>query len=186
MWQIQGKTFKQIVGYRYSYIRQNNEIKKILTQYKKGKISEEEYNSKIKKINIKSTMKCENIPDKDLKFISLFDTNTMSSNVNYDVVAFDTYDYIDKIIGFKLKDIFFTLFQKLYYIIKDDRARKMSLLIKYGTIDEKEIMLLRYGFDFETIDWLKDRIEKIDEDEIVFNDLDNFSEEEKKEIDYYL
>ena len=33
-------------------------------------------------------------------------------------------------------------------------------------------MLLRYGFDFETIEWLKDKVENVDENSIDFKNID--------------
>ena len=185
LWQIQGKKFKQIVGYRYSYIRQNNEIKKLLTKYRNN-TSRKGFKKELEKIKVKSTMKYSEIPNKDLVFLPLFDYDLLAYDVSYDIVAFDTYDYIDRMIGFKLKDIYYALFNELYLKEKDERAKKMSLYIKYGTIDEKEIFLLRYGFDFDTIGWLKDKVKKIDEDEIIFNDLSDFTEEQLEEIRNYI
>ena len=185
LWQIQGKKFKHIVGYRYSYIRQNNEIKKILTKYR-GKTNKIGFKKEVNEIKVKSTMRYCEIPNKDLKFVPLFESNMFAYDVNYDMVAFDTYDYIDRMIGFKLKDIYYALFNELYLRNEDERARKMALYIKYGTIDEKEIFLLRYGFDFDTIDWLKDKVSKIDENEIVFCDISSFSDEQKEEIKNYI
>ena len=131
-------------------------------------------------------MKCSDIPDKSLNFIPLFNYDMEAYKVNYDIVAFDTYDYIDKIIGFKLRDIYYAIFNEFFIKYGDERARKMSQYIKYGSSNDKEIMLLRYGFDFETIEWLKDKVESIDENSIVFKNIDQFTEEQLLEIDNYL
>ena len=57
--------------------------------------------------------------------------------------------------------------------------------LKYGTNNSKEIMLLRYGFDFEDLDWLMSCVDSIDETEIVFNnELVNELEHYQKEIIY--
>lgn len=186
LWQIHGKTFKQIVGYRYSYIRQNNAIKRLLSKYKNKKYDEKNFEIEVDEIKVIPTMKCSDIPDKNLRFIPLFAYDMPAYKVSYDLVAFDTYDYIDKIINFKLKDIYYAVFNELFIKNSDIRAKKMSLYIKYGSADEKEIMLLRYGFDFETIEWLKDKVDKIDENQILFTDLEKFTEEELLEIDNYL
>lgn len=186
LWQIQGKTFKQIVGYRYSQIRKNSIVRKLVNKYKENKENYEDFEDELEKIKVQPTMEYKEIPNKNLNFIPLFDFDLPAYKVSYDVVAFDTYDYIDRIIGFKLKDIYYALFNELYIKTNDDRAYNMALYIKYGTNNKKEIMLLRYGFDFETIEWLRDRIEKIDEDEILFKNLDIFTEEEKKEIENYI
>lgn len=185
LWQIQGKTFKQIVGYRYSYIRKHNEVRKLLTKYKNVENRDESFFKELESIKAKATMKNSNIPNKDLPFIPLFNFETPAYNVSYDIVAFDTYDYIDKTIGFKLKDIYYALFYQLYLKKENINAMKMANYIKYGTIDEKEIMLLRYGFDFETIDWLKEKVESITEEEMVLKNVE-FSEEEYETIKMYL
>ena len=44
----------------------------------------------------------------------------------------------------------------------------MCNYIRYGTNDSIEIWLLRYGFAFEDIAWIKDYVESISEQEIVF------------------
>lgn len=62
----------------------------------------------------------------------------------------------------------------------------MSKYIKYGSSDDKEIMLLRYGFDFETIEWLKDKVENVDENSIDFKNIDELTEEQLLEIENYL
>lgn len=189
LWQIQGKTFKQIVGYRYSYIRENNKIKKLLKKYRnlpKNAVNKKMFEKELDAIKVKPVMKCSNIPDKSLKFVPLFDLKMEAYKVSYDIVAFDTYDYIDKIIGFKLKDIYYAIFNEFYIKNGDIRAKKMSQYIKYGSSDDKEIMLLRYGFDFETIEWLKDNVESIDENSISFKNIDNLTEEQLLEIENYL
>lgn len=40
---------------------------------------------------------------------------------------------------------------------------------KYGTNDQKEIMLLRYGFTFEDIMKISDCIDSVSEEQLVFN-----------------
>ena len=47
-------------------------------------------------------------------------------------------------------------------------------------------MLLRYGFDFETIEWLKDKVENVDENSIDFKNIDELTEEQLLEIENYL
>ena len=59
---------------------------------------------------------------------------------------------------------------KIYYEqTKIQKALALSNYVRYGTNDTQEILLLKYGFNFEDIEWLKDYITKIDENEIVFN-----------------
>ncbi len=54
---------------------------------------------------------------------------------------------------------------------QDSRALAMINYLKYGTNNSKEIMLLRYGFDFEELDWLAPCVKSIDENEIIFDDV---------------
>lgn len=172
LWQINGKTFKQVVWYRYAYISRHEERRNDDTQ---------------KNLKAKFTMKCDEIPNKNLISVPLFDTNKYANEIDYDQVVFDTYDYIDKIIGFKLKDVYYATFQKYFEKTQDERAKKMALYFKYGTIDDIEIMLIRYGFSFETIEWLKKHIKEINEDEIIFYDsIKRISKTKMREIERYL
>jgi hypothetical protein len=52
----------------------------------------------------------------------------------------------------------------------DKRATAMEKFIRYGTNDERDIWLLRYGFAFEGIEWIGECVEHIDQYGIVFND----------------
>lgn len=105
--------------------------------------------------------------------------------MSYDLVMYDTYDYIDKIWGFCLSDIFYAVFDLYYERIKDVRADKMRKLIRYATVDEKEILLLRYGFLFEDIKWIKPLVISIDENRIKFGDISNLNERQRGVIDRY-
>ena len=51
--------------------------------------------------------------------------------------------------------------------------------IKYGTNDMTEIWLLRYGFDFDDIEWIKLYIQGIDENRIVFKEESSALPQEK-------
>ena len=110
------------------------------------------------------------IPNKNLQVFSMFGKNeTKAIDVDYDRIVFDTYDYLDKIIGFKLSDIFYAAFNEYFEKTDDLRAKRMAQLVKYGTEDEKEIMMLRYGFSFEDIEWLEPYIKTINQEEIIFS-----------------
>lgn len=181
VWQINGKTFKQVVWYRYSYITQLRERKDLIRL--KGK---KEALPEINNMEARFTMECEEIPNKDLNSFNMFRDKKVNE-VSYDRVVFDTYDYIDKIIGFKLKDIYYATFQKYFERTNDIRAKNMALYLKYGTIDNMEIMLIKYGFSFETIEWLKKYIKEINEDEIVFErKIRLLSKDKIKEIEQYI
>lgn len=77
---------------------------------------------------------------------------------------------MDKIIGFQLSDIFYAAFKKYYENTQDFRADKLAKYVKYGTDNENEIWMLRYGLSFEDIEWANNCIDRINQEEIVFND----------------
>lgn len=110
------------------------------------------------------------IPNKNLQVFSMFGNNEIKAiDVDYDRIVFDTYDYLDKIIGFKLSDIFYAAFNEYYEKTSDIRAKRMAQLVKYRTENEKEIWMLRYGFSFEDIEWLEPYVEVINQEEIIFS-----------------
>ena len=62
-----------------------------------------------------------------------------------------------------------------------------SVNIKYGTNNKKEIWLLRYGFEFEDINWLLPYVVYINEDEIKFKDeIRQIDSNKFKKIEKYL
>ena len=65
---------------------------------------------------------------------------------DYDSLVYDTYDYIDKVVELSLKGPFTTAFKVYYDLTQDVRAKKMISYLKYGTIDERTILLKKYGF----------------------------------------
>lgn len=114
------------------------------------------------------TQKYAELPNNNLcSPISLFPRGLKAKDVDYDIITYDTYDYLDKLIGLYLSDIFYAAFIKYNERYPDDRAIKMANLIKYGTYNTKYIWMLRYGMSFEDIELLKDYIESIDERGIV-------------------
>lgn len=65
------------------------------------------------------------------------------------------------------------LSQSFHEKTNDIRAKVLSNYIKYGTNNETEIWLIKYGFSFDEIEELIEHIEKIDETEIIFKDSIN-------------
>ena len=124
-------------------------------------------------------MPCSDIPNKSLSLFPLFPQGTKASDVNYDLIVFDTYDYLDKILNFRLEDIFVALFYKYFEKTEDLRAEKLVKLIKYGTDSDKQIWLLRYGFDFDDVEWIEPYIQSIDSTGIEF-DKEILQESEKR------
>jgi hypothetical protein len=125
------------------------------------------------------------IPNKKITSLSITH-NTLAFAVDYDRVVFDTYDYLDKLIGFRFGDAYYAAFSLYGEKYQDKRATKMANYIRYGTNDKKEIMMLRYGFDFEDFEWLSPIIKSISEEEIVFSDVTALLEEQSRKIERYL
>ena len=161
IWKVYGKTFHLICQYRYSYTSRVAERRKL---YRQGKI--EEANT----LKARYLVGCHDLPDKNLKPYPLISSNISAKDVDYDLIVYDTYDYLDKLIGFKLSDIFYAMFHQFYEKTNDENALKLAKYFKYGTDKEREIWMLRYGLSFEEIEWAAECIDAIDETEIVFND----------------
>ena len=189
LWQIHCKTFKDICFYRYSYASRKQEREQLKEQMQSGD-EMERYLARIKLEHLPAEFVTgyAEIPNKTLKVFSMFGNGGVKAkDVDYDRIVFDTYDYLDKIIGFKLSDIFVATFTEYYKTKGDKRAERMAHLIKYGTEDEKEIWMLRYGFTFEDIEWLKPYVETIDQDEVVFKrNVIELSDEKMKVIERFL
>lgn len=168
IWQVHSKTFKHICQHRYDYVVHKKDRKK-------------NANIDTKKEHAKFLCKYADIPDKSMKAISLFHGKSISE-VEYDLIIYDTYDYLDKLIGFKLSDIYYAIFHQYYKTKGDYRALKLSNYIKYGTNTHSEIWMLKYGLTFEDIEWAKDCIENINEEEIIFNSKYNELEEDNQNI----
>lgn len=101
------------------------------------------------------------------------------------------YDRICELISDKsvniLSDIFYAIFSEYYKRTNDIRALKMAQYFKYGTDNENEIWMLRYGLSFEDIEILKPYIVSIGQEEIVFSaDIQNLSPEQIKPVKRYL
>ena len=137
----------------------------ILTQNDKNEI--------ISLTELRFTQEAFPIPNKSIKQVSLFKNFFTYKDFKYDILVFDTYDYLDKIISFSIATPICAAFQKYYENTLDIRALMMKNYIKYGTNDDKEIWLQKYGFGFEDIEWLYPHIKMINENEIIFNNSIN-------------
>lgn len=117
----------------------------------------------------------------------LFPVGTKGKDVDYDRIVYDTYDFLDKLIGFKLSDLFYAIFHQYYLAYQDNRAERLAKYIKYGTEDSTEIWMLRYGFSFEEIEWLKPCVESIDQTEIRFNgEIESLDDFQRSSVAQYL
>lgn len=178
IWKVHGKTFSKICQVRYAYVSKVTERR---TLSKKG------FQQDADNLSARYIAGYNDIPNKELRAYSLFPEGTKGKDVDYDRIVYDTYDFLDKLIGFKLSDLFYAIFHQYFITHKDDRAERLAKLIKYGTEDSTEIWLLRYGFSFEEIEWLKPCVDSIDQEEIRFNkNIENLSIAEKSSISKFI
>ena len=172
LWRVYGKTFKNVCWHRYSYASKTKEREQ---RERQGKDTD--------RIFANYLVGFHDIPNKELRRYPLFDAQTtLARDVDYDSIVYDTYDYLDKLIGFKLSDVYYAALEKYYSSVQDERALKLAKYIKYGTDKERHIWMLRYGMSFEDIDILERHIEKIDEEQIVFKPSINSIPEEDRAV----
>lgn len=156
LWKVTGRTFGNICQIRYARVAQVNERRK--------------HPERVNQIAAKYMVGYNDIPNKNLPNYPKIPNTILAKNVDYDTIVFDTYDFLDKLIGFKLSDLYYAIFSEYYISTNDQRAQKLANYMKFGTADSKEIWMLRYGFNFEDIEWLKQYVRDINEEEILFND----------------
>ena len=183
LWQIQGKSFSEIVSLRYSYLSERDFRRSLLKDLKTKKISKEIYHTSLKNKQIRFSCIAESLPNKNFSIpIPLFGYKNVTE-IDFDILIYDTYDYIDKVLSLSLKDPLSAAFELYYNRTSNPKALALANYIKYGTNDGMEIWLLRYGFSFEEIEWLKPYIEAIDENEIKFKESVSEIFEDKKKLE---
>lgn len=183
MAQIGGRNLRSIIEGRFSYIAQ-------VAQRRNLELIRETnprfYSRRLSMMRPRFTMPAEEIPNKELSLYGLFAQGTRVDRVGYDRVMYDTYDYIDKVWGFYLADIFYAAFDMYYTQTDDSRAQVMCKYIRYATINDVEIWLLRYGFSFEEIEWIKPLVLSIDETKIELGDLSGLDDDQMSTISRYI
>lgn len=182
LWQIQGKSFSEILSLRHAFLSEKDNRRNILGRLKRNEIFPEEAQAELDSIIIRYSPMAESLPNKSLRHHSIFPENTPASHLEYDILVYDTYDYIDKVISLSLRDPLSAAFDLYYNKHKDDRAIALSNYIRYGTNNVVEIWLVRYGFSFDDIEWIKEVVDGIDENEIVFNQGIEVLSEDKFDI----
>lgn len=186
LWHIQGKSFSEIVSLRYAFLSEKDKVNEILNKVKKEKITLREGQKLIQEVKVRFTPIPTPLPNIKLRMNSLFGKIPVEY-IDFDTVVYDTYDYLDKVISFSLTDPICAVFEVYAIETGDERARVMKNYIRYGTNDEKEIWLLKYGFSFEEIEWLKDYVSHIDESKISFgSNIEKLNESEIKVIERYI
>ncbi|RGU56063.1 DEAD/DEAH box helicase [Paraprevotella clara] len=157
VWRVEAKTFKNMCQLRYQYVSRAKER----ALYKRRNVEN--------RLEAKFTARYQEIPNKNCHSLPLVDRGILARDVDYDTIIYDTYDYLDKFIGFKLSDILYAAFYKYFLQNGDDRALTAANYIKYGTNDNQEIWLLKYGVMFEDMTILKPHITSINQNELIVN-----------------
>lgn len=143
-----GRTFREIVGMRFSKISQRDNRSEIFAGF---------------------SQRASALPDSNLTSrFSLFPLLTKRQSVSYDVVVFDTYDYLDQVIAFCLSDTFAAAARIYHRATGDERAISFVELMRFGTNDVMHVLLMRYGFLPEHLERLRPYILRISETEIEF------------------
>lgn len=187
LWHIQGRSFAEIVSLRYSFLSQKDKQRQIFSRIKKQEISAEQGSAEIKRLKVRYSPIAASIPNTKLKGASLFGEYQSVKDIDYDIVIYDTYDYLDKVVSLSMNDPISAALEIHFEKTKDLRAIYLQNYLRYGTNDDTEIWLIRYGFSFEDISWLKAHIENIDSSSIVFKDsIENLSKEQKELIKRYI
>ncbi|AWL11729.1 RNA helicase [Saliniradius amylolyticus] len=147
---IQGRSFREIVGIRYSYISKKDS----------GHHGSPEFSQPAVKLP-KSSL---------TNSYPMFDASSRAKDVSYDAIVFDTYDYLDQVISFSLTESFITTFKIYKDHTSDVRADKMIELLRFGTNNTMHTLLMRYGFPPENIADITQYILYISEETINFKD----------------
>lgn len=181
LWRAEGRSFKEIVALRMHFITKQSEISDIKRKQKRGEITAGEAEELISKTTFKFSPIAANLPNRNGSSQPLFSTTSSIKTFNYDRLVYDTYDYLDKVISLSLIDPICAALDLFYQDHNDARASSLSKYIRYGTNDDKKIMLLRYGFEHDDLEWLDEIVEKIDENEIILNSMFLIADPDQKE-----
>ncbi|MWB94345.1 DEAD/DEAH box helicase [Flavobacterium sp. GA093] len=174
LWMIQGKSFAEIISLRYAFLSEKDFRRKLRRQLVKKEISLSQYRKLLKEKGIRYSCIANAIPDISFKRgASLFKGNLLENDIDFDKIIYDTYDYIDKVLSLSVSNPVSSVFLLYFHKTNDIRAKVLSNYIKYGTNNETEIWLIKYGFSFDEIEELIEHIEKIDETEIIFKESIN-------------
>lgn len=179
LWRVQGKAFSETLSLRHAYLTRRDERRALQRKLRDKKITQEEFNIAFKEIKIEYSARAESIPNQNVRAIPLFPRNSPVSEFDYDLLVYDTYDYLDKVISLSLADPLCAALTIYYEQTEDERAKVFKNFIRYGTNDEIEIWLLKYGFDPEDTEWISKYIHHIDENGIIFaDDLSDLNSEQ--------
>lgn len=171
LWMIQGKSFAEIISLRYAFLSEKDFRRKLRRQLLKKEITQKQFRELINEKKIRYSCIANVIPDISFKKgAPLFKGNLSVNEIDFDKVIYDTYDYIDKVLSLSVSNPVSSAFILYFQKTNDIRAQVLSNYIKFGTNNETEIWLIKYGFSFDEIEELIEHIKSIDETEIVFKD----------------
>lgn len=175
LYKIYGRTFRNICWHRYSYASRLLERKRNERQGVNSPLS------------ANFVVGYKDIPNRNTPNYPLFDRNVKAEDVSYDKIIYDTYDYLDKLVNFKLADIFYAAVMEYYGQSHNEEAWRLALLVRFGTYNEKHIWMLRYGLAFEDIERLDKYVDSIDETGIRFTgNTDELEPEYKVMIERFI
>ena len=124
--------------------------------------------------------------NKKLRQIPLYGYTSVDF-IDFDTIVYDTYDYLDKVISLSLIDPICAALHIYFTKTQDARSQTLINYIRFGTDDDIDIWLMRYGFGFEEIEWLKEHIQHIDSSKITFkNTIEQLSEDKMSVIERYI
>lgn len=170
------KTFSAICKRRYQLLCNFAEIKKLHSMKRD-----------FSKVKVKYLPAYCDIPNRNLQKFPLVDLKQYAKDVDFDVVVYDTYDFLDKLIGFKLSDIYYAAFKMNYEVTHDERSLIFAELIKYGTADEREIYMIRYGLTLDDIKILGPFISRIDSTGVtVTPDFFNLPDDKRRPLERFV
>lgn len=167
LWQIQGKSFRTLLGLRFSYLAKRSEQREINRSFRSGEINFSQRKRDLQNLIVKFSPIATQLPSLGVHAVPRF-RNVSVLDIDYDLLVYDTYDYLDKVISFSLSDVYVAAFAQYFTATGDTRASDFVNFIKYGTSDPIEILLIRYGFSPENVVELSSHIESISEEAVVF------------------
>lgn len=181
LWHIQGRSFSEIISLRHSFLTKKSEQSEIKALLKSKQIDDNEANMLWQNLYIRFSQVPSSLPNKGLTRKSSFPEDHISK-LDYDSLVYDTYDYLDKVISLSLADPICASLEIYYKKYSDERAMSLSNCIRFGTSDTTEIWLLKYGFGFEDIEWIKEHVQSIDSKRIHFHETIFLLPADKMEI----
>jgi superfamily II DNA/RNA helicase len=183
LWHVQGRSFSQIVAIRHAFLTQKSERDDINSRLKSGTITDSLANSEYNRLTIRYSQIPSHLPNKRLTRGTSFPwPDVHISRLDYDSLVYDTYDYLDKVISQSLTDPICAVLEIYYDKTGDNRAFNLSRYIRYGTNDDTDIWLMKYGFGLDDIDWIKEHVVSVDSSRIYFSESINEIPAEKREV----